>query len=1295
MPSLQQRIGYEGDIKTAPVESVGVEFDVPIHEYFAEDDAAGTEVIHRYVAATSTMRLLQPLASAVYQLTLPDSLVVPEDEAMRSLYGQHYMQARSHRRLDDISSTVVVKYYAQPGPLIGQATLDVLYIPDLEPFTDLEDDGTGTSVLLTTFVAVNKRAYDHLVAQLAASLIEIDDIVLLDVVSYLTDVTDGVPAPVKRPSAKVKPWIIARLDTSGVADAKRAYEIIKSELRQLFEFTLVIPEMKPVAIGGRFGLIPAGVDRVSETDFSFFHMSAEFSTMSGGPHISRHDFARPLHVEHDSVAFSLSNGPPVFQGAVTTPIVVNVKAFDGSVAWTQEYEAGDQELARLEIELPMRRPSVLDPRASGTDTDTAKKLRGQVLDIENKCPVKDLTVLVQARSDPAAIWRVVGAATSDGSGNFSMPYPFGVYTEAEALVSLTPDAPAPIPIVVGKEPNQTISDDFLYLVVRGADCLHVEDESDCDCHGPKKASRLPDYADLIGSDDYSQDIGGACVNLSSPNRTLSEFSYQAIVRTSDPDVANYTLRRSDDGSRYDLVGARQKRPRKPVDLDNPVAWQDAPEDQRSLSFYQAVTIATGHILHYRSLFKADGYSLGDLVYSLALAPGQKKEIVVFDSSHSLLGAESQALSQGERLALGLTNEREITSVLGGGISESLRGSSSANTSGISAGLGVGAIVGPVGAVLGVSGGVANSNSSATQNSSRDVSQAFGELLRQSIMQNAEGYRQLNASVVTTVQEGQRYGVTSEVVANHNHCHALTMMYFEVLRHYAIYQELSRVEECVFLPFLMTNFTRENIYRWMDVLAPSLLPMPSDTYLQPSGFSVGRGHQHPLVKAFDANERIKTGYANTDYPAGAYDDERIQFVKGSVFVRADLPRPRTRYDRIRSLPVTTKTVTSREIDPIATAKAAVHDSIAAGLTGGLSLLFTGPPGTNIQYNTTETQVLVKQAIFDAFMTMDANYESVPPAQCIRVTNFAPNSISFGPITVPVAGLDFFLDGIIDRALWTAYAKLLGYNDVLKMLDYYFKGRLIAEWDSIFYNDMAPIIFERIVASLKLTSITTDFTSSVKYKGGERLMRLNVNGSTNLKRNELPLQLELSSSSADAQALREFVTLTIDSINLSYSTSHFNGTLFSGSTNDDLLDGTTLFIPESAEEKRNPRTEDAYLVYKLIEHLNSNLEYYNKVLWYNLDPDRRYMLLDGFNIEVFDDDGLPAGRRSVASVVKNSLITITGNSLVFAVAPGYKVSQSYLVRQASDDPPEADAPVTRLSRPLPAADTDRTVPGQYPL
>ncbi|MEP7257162.1 MAG: papain-like cysteine protease family protein, partial [Flavitalea sp.] len=43
------------------------------------------------------------------------------------------------------------------------------------------------------------------------------------------------------------------------------------------------------------------------------------------------------------------------------------------------------------------------------------------------------------------------------------------------------------------------------------------------------------------------------------------------------------------------------------------------------------------------------------------------------------------------------------------------------------------------------------------------------------------------------------------------------------------------------------------------------------------------------------------------------------------------------------------------------------------------------------------------------------------------------------------------------------------------------------------------------------------------------------------------------------------------------------------------------------------------------------------------------------------GLPAGYRSLASVVKNELITVVGNALVLPVAAGYKVSKSYIVQR----------------------------------
>src|SRR5262249_36668965 len=697
--------------------------------------------------------------------------------------------------------------------------------------------------------------------------------------------------------------------------------------------------------------------------------------------------------------FQFPPGPLIVVPGTTVSVRVNVKSFEGVSVWSKEYKADYPPLHdNLRIEVPLQRPITRTSATKRTKSTNDKKLRGQVLELSKKCKLKDLTVVLQAKERGDTLWRIVSAGRTDSAGNFSLPYPFGVFDEAQALVSVTPNSPATVKVTEVRNGNETIAEDFLYLLIKDIECPQDEAEADCDCNGNSRPARLPDQADLIGSDEYTQDIGGSCINLSTPNRTLSEFNYQAIVRTSDPDVANYTLEKVVDdkpkpagidpvrkleisralsaldsalrnltfqnalppaalnaalaqfaalrtllepasnvdvagaiksvdalisnvmssltknaanavtpGSNgsglpqggsvsvatieaeilrvladfprgvggaltdsnglswdtlegairqavinaggapltptfffqfggwrvgkadgawstqlldrviakaaeagsgaatalsgagasalpmqssnavshviglandlkaylnaaqllrmetcYKLVPGAKKRLRERVDLDNLVAWQD---DEKNMTLYQAVTVATGHVLHYKSEFKADGYSLGDVVYSLPLAPGQKKEIVVLDASHRLMGTESQTLSQGERLAAGIFDERTIISNLGGRIAESLRGASSPNTSAIGAGFGsggqgyggMGASGGSGGgyggsgsAVIGIAGGVANANSSAWQDSSRNISQFFGETLRQSITQNANAYRQLNASVVTTV-----------------------------------------------------------------------------------------------------------------------------------------------------------------------------------------------------------------------------------------------------------------------------------------------------------------------------------------------------------------------------------------------------------------------------------------------------------------------------------------------------------------------------------------------------------------
>ncbi|MYM30958.1 hypothetical protein GTP58_21710 [Duganella sp. CY15W] len=1280
MLTLQKKLKYEGDTSKIPLKDIILSFAIPTYDYAAAPGSTNGWVERTALPAVN-YDISSTLTASDYHASFPASALTGKDDTTVANFWKYVAQVLrgsgsdaagipgQAATLDQLTVPVTVRYLTPDGNSLGQKQFHALFSfgrllagaahaiagAALGDRVELDTGNPSTGMSSDSLIFINKEAYLALLKELGGVARSGDDIYLLAIIAYLCDTSGDYPVLSKKIDPELEKLLMARLRERGIGDPASALALIKKHYASLFDFPILIAEIAILEIAGTLRIKTSDLSAVSKADFDYYDVSVELALPDNSKNPAQNERhinwkKNKNNVSDNALPFTFADQAPIYKNALQGNVQVKVKGFDGSVLWSESFDAGDKTLGALDIEVPLMRPIVLNPADKNGKKPSGKKIRGQVLEPTKKCPVLGLTVLVQAKKDGDQVWHIVSAGTTDKSGNFSLPYPYGIYVKAQALLSVMPNDPVDIAIIADDGSGATISDDFLYLLLKDFACPDESDD-DCDCHSPKKAPRLPDHEDLIGSDDYSQDIGGSCVNLSTPNRTLNEYNYKAIVRTSDPDVTNYTLKKIETyvpklGQKmtsFELTGGATKITRKPVDLTNPIRWQDAPDDHANLSLYQAVTIATGHVLHYKSVFKADGYSLGDLIYSLALAPGQKKEIVVFDATHSLQARETQQISQAENLAAAIVDDREILDQLGGNINESMQGSSSAHTSGVSAGFGAGALVGPVGAVLGVSGGTADSSSSAQQSSSRGVSQFFGEKLRQSIMQNAASYRQLNASVVTTVSEGQRYAASTEVVANHNHCHALTMMYFEVLRHYAIYQELSNVEECVFVPLLMTDFSTENIFKWRDVLARHLLYMPSETYLRFRGF----GYRHPLLKAFDANERIKTDYANVDFPAGRYDEESITYVRGEINLKTNLQRPKTRYDRIKSLPIVTKTVSHQEAKGFSTS-----EIVGAIFTGGASLL------AHSDSKTVSEEIQVRAKIFDAFMQIDDNFQTVPPARCVRVINFQPTSITIGGVTVPVTFADFFENDVVDKKVWTTYAKLLGYADVIPMMENYFQGRLIAEWDDIYYNEMAPVIFDKIVNTLAIDFLALDFSCATRYKGGERAMRVDFRGTTTKKRVEFPLYIDIRFDSAVVNGLLNLVTLNTGTVKIYYDTAHYHGTLFSGNVNDDLLDGTQLYIPENSDEKRNLRKEDIYVVNKLISHLNSNLEHYNKALWFSLDPDRRYMLLDGFNIQVFNSSGVPVGFRSLASVVKNDLITITGNSMVFPVAAGYKVSQSYI-------------------------------------
>ncbi|HET8711011.1 MAG TPA: helix-hairpin-helix domain-containing protein, partial [Spongiibacteraceae bacterium] len=629
--------------------------------------------------------------------------------------------------------------------------------------------------------------------------------------------------------------------------------------------------------------------------------------------------------------------------AIVGMVKLSVREPSGGVVATRE-------LASAELEKPIALPitPVAPPTTQPTDAPTfgqPQRLRGRVLDRSGRVQISGRQVIVWAATtaEPTdADFVALASAKTDGSGYFSTSYPLGQFTSAHASVALERAVEA-VPIHLSD--GGAFPADVILVVDAPAPGLDAGNE-DCGCAGKEVAVLSnPDSEDLVNG-GFSSDIGqGKCVDFTRPDRTLQEFSYSYVVRTTEPSIKGMTLQEppkltpglwqevlelsnfneakmaSETGVGMNLrrlnvaataddfspeaslalrvlnkpdkiaTGALQELAfsskyqeiiraigklgvfapeRSRMDCRHAVDWDFEP------TIYQACTIAHGHLLHFKQEWIADGYSMGRLLYSLPLAPGQKKQIAVLDWERRESAVRQESLEEEESLTATLSRDRDIGEMVNSVLTESSRGGSSANTSSFGGGLGIGAILGPVGGLLGIGGGASNANSTAWQNSSRNVAANSLQTLRDRTSQAAAAMRAQRSTVIQSIAQGERVSVVTESVANYNHCHAMTMEYFEVLRHLIVRQRLVDVQECLFVPLQMSRFDRAKALRWLNTLQPV---MPT----------------RDLREGFNALERIDNNYDGSNLPVGRYADQPLDYVEGELQLRFQLARPRDKDD----------------------------------------------------------------------------------------------------------------------------------------------------------------------------------------------------------------------------------------------------------------------------------------------------------------------------------------------------------------------------------------------------------------
>lgn len=609
------------------------------------------------------------------------------------------------------------------------------------------------------------------------------------------------------------------------------------------------------------------------------------------------------------------------------PINLTALAPDGTTAGrtTVELTAVAQEIS---LDISELKPFVLTP----TDDPTLGRpvnLTGRVMGPAGQPAPAAVPVIIWGISDTdgqSSDARPLVVTQTQKEGYFSGEWPSTTLMSAFGTVS--GGAPIPVPL----DPQKRLPRRVILLTALD---VRPPEADPCSCHAlPPRTPDAIDLVSNPAA--FSTDLGGGrCVNLNTPNRVLEEFSYFKVVRTTQPEIKGLTPTRppflpprvvaelvdlaaepvqlneepaipremtASAATKLTLDAAVTKQtlgypenvtaralanvglfsefkqlaelvraiacpvPGRDANLGVAIDW-----DNSSLP-WQATTVAHGHLLHFKQTWRADGYSMGDLLYSLPLAPCQKKEIAVIDWERQETAAREELLEEEETLSSLLSRDRDVAEIVASSLDQGQRGGSSTTVWGAGGGAGAGFIGSGFGIFAGAAGGGGGASSTAWSDSSRSLSASSLQQIRDQTIQAASAIRDQRATVVQTSSQGETMTVETEVVANHNHCHAITVEYFEVLRHFQLTHELVDVQECLLIPLLMTYFDEDKALRWREVLEGELLDAS-------------------LGGAFDSAQRVRNSWLNSDTPQNRYSEESPEALEGELRISFILPRPR--------------------------------------------------------------------------------------------------------------------------------------------------------------------------------------------------------------------------------------------------------------------------------------------------------------------------------------------------------------------------------------------------------------------
>lgn len=195
---------------------------------------------------------------------------------------------------------------------------------------------------------------------------------------------------------------------------------------------------------------------------------------------------------------------------------------------------------------------------------------------------------------------------------------------------------------------------------------------------------------------------------------------------------------------------------------------------------------TGVMVEFEQCWNPVGHSIGQILNSFPLAPCESVSLAVLDYSRRERSARQESTTRTESSIYNAHHDSLQRETFTGMFSQ------------ISTDMGMTTGMDVLFVSMSMAIGMASTTQVATSNALSQVTE--------NLQQSASAVAQQNSCIVMEASVEERKVLTTRTITNHNHCHALTIMYYEVMRNYTVITRARGSREVLMIECPTTPFT---------------------------------------------------------------------------------------------------------------------------------------------------------------------------------------------------------------------------------------------------------------------------------------------------------------------------------------------------------------------------------------------------------------------------------------------------------------------------------------------------------